>query len=145
MSDTFYSFGGDPILSVNGVDEMSLTEKKIWIACRLWAVCQKIKNTPSLPPEAGHVLATYRFWIANPGISHKAAGASGGRKLPPYSRDLDILINQTIKSWEEKNNEIKYLTKTYWVFRELHGMRVGNIQDIHARTETDGTKVLDVF
>ena len=138
MSDSFHSFGGDPILSASGVDEMSLKEKREWIACRLWAVCQKIRTTNSLPPRAGYELAKYRSWFANPGKSHKEAGAAGGRKRQPYTEDLDILIEQLIRDWGKKGSLVR------WVFTKLPGKSRGNIDKIRSDEEIDGTALLEV-
>lgn len=138
VSDGFNGFGGlstAPALSLSGVDEMALKEKRVWIACRLWAICQKIRSMDNPPAKAGVELARYKSWLNNPGASRKAAGASGGRRLPPYSADLDTLINQVVL----ENLESKQLPQT--VFKKLPGMSGGVIERI-TEDLIDGVAVL---
>jgi len=125
VSDSFYSFGGSssaPAVSLADVDQMLLCDKKVWIACRLWAICQKIRSVANPPPQAGYELARYQFWLANPGMSRKAAGVSGGSKMPAYSADLNVLIAQVVKETGR--------TDTKTIFRKLVGRRSGCITKI---------------
>lgn len=141
VSDSFYSFcslTNAPVVSIRGVDKMPLEEKKIWIACRLWAVCQKIKSMDNPPLQAGFELARYISWLAHPGKSLKEAGASGGSKPKPYSTDLNALIEEIIQGNMVSNSIVQT------VFNKLPGKKHGIIEKI-TKDRIDDNEVLIVY
>lgn len=133
VSDSFHTFGGlssAPALTQSGVDEMPSAEKQIWIACRLWAICKKIRSMGSPPPYAGFALAHYKNWLAHPSNKYKEAGAAGGSKKSAYSGDLNELISQAVKNTGR--------TDTKSIFKHLIGKSYKCIEQI----EEENSKLL---
>jgi len=147
VSDSFYSFGGPANtngLSLGGLDQLPLTEKRVWIASRLWAICQKIRRTKKLPPQAGFELGKYKDWLEHPrktpleaGITRKEAGRKGGNQRRQYSRDLDELIERIVRE-NSADEEI-----AGQVFYKLKGESLGVIEKITIEI-LDGKEVLMV-
>jgi len=143
VPDSFYGFGGlsdAPALSHAGVDKMPLGEKKVWLACRLWAICRKIRNMNNPPAQAGIELARYSHWLAHPERHAVTAGRQGGSKSRPYSSDLDKLIRDVIR--REAGRQNIHLT----VFNQLPGASCGIIEKITKDNDNvDGTEFLKVY
>jgi hypothetical protein len=141
VSDSFHGFGGlasAPAISLRGVDKMSPSEKLVWIACRLWAICQKIKQVKSIPPKAGQLLSEYKSWLVRLD-ARKSKGASGGRQPAPYTYDLDNLIQRIIDS--EVGSAPSSIKAA--VFTQLPGEHRGVIEEItHERI--DGKHLLSI-
>jgi len=129
VSPSFFSFGGvsgAPAASLVGVDEMPLAEKRKWIACRLWAICQRIRQMDDLPQKAGMLLTEYLNWLNNPGTPRALAGAAGGKRKAAYTEDLKALIKEIISTVE---SDIPSVIKAA-VFRKLPGCTGGIIENI---------------
>lgn len=138
MGTDYNSFGGlnNPTgASMIGVDDMSLQERLVWVASRLWAVCQKIKLDDELNAEAGRALDKYMKWLIAM-ESHRNKSISGGITKPMYSEDLNTLIKQIII---EVNNKDAAIIKNE-VFKKLVGQKLGVIENI---IHEDG--ILSVF
>ncbi|WP_027874491.1 hypothetical protein [Spongiibacter marinus] len=98
MGSDYGSFGGlmgTTGASVKDFDKLTYRNRSIWVACRLWAICQKIKKDPSPGPEAGQELNRYANWLLAL-QSHRDRSFKGGSKRKGYSADLDAIIKEII-------------------------------------------------
>lgn len=133
MGQDYESFGGvgNPTgASAAGFGEMSNSEKSVWVACKLWAVCQKIKSDKSPGAAAGQTLDKYKGWLKDL-ESHRKKSAKGGESKRKYSDDLNMLIKEVISTL--KSEKIEIIKNE--VFKKLQGEARGVIEKIELKED----------
>ena len=133
MGTDYRSFGGlnSPTgASAASLGEMHQKEKSVWVASRLWAVCQKIRSDKNPGAAAGQELVRYKNWLKEL-ESHRAKSSAGGKSKREYSDALNSLIEGIILTV----SSLDHGTIKKEVFRKLPGKKLDVIESIELQED----------